>query len=69
MQRRIEALQQEGLVLEGQYRDIHDIYISQGGQVHHLEVRPLVAPHADITILRPVTSSIRMTPGAEYSPK
>ena len=68
MQRRIEALRQEGLVLEGQHPDLHDVSISQGGQYTRLEVRPLVAPNADITVLRPVITSMKhMTSGTEYS--
>ncbi|MCL6096573.1 MAG: hypothetical protein M1444_02735 [Patescibacteria group bacterium] len=64
MQRRIEALRQDGLVLEGQHPDIHDVSISSGGQSTRLEVRPLVARRADLTVLRPVSRT--MASGQEY---
>jgi len=64
MRTRLETLRTEGLVLEGQYPEIRDVSVSQGGRSHSMEVRPLVAKRADITVLRPTRTS--MSAGIEY---
>ena len=54
MRNKLEALQREGLVIEGQYPDFKDVKWTQNGESHRLEVRPLVLRRADMTVLRPM---------------
>lgn len=53
MPRRVEELRSMGFVLEGQYPDIHSVTVSEKGGSKVVDVRPLVAPRADLTVLRP----------------
>jgi hypothetical protein len=61
---RLEALQRQGLVVEGQYPEFRDIAWIQDGERHSMEIRPLVSKKADITVLRP--TGTEMAVGFEY---
>lgn len=66
MTRRVEELRSMGFVLEGQHPDIHSVTVSERGKSKTVDVRPLVAPRADLTVLRPSGGLIGMKPGGEY---
>jgi hypothetical protein len=50
---RIDALRLEGLVVEGRHTDVTSISWTEGGTTKRMDVRPLFAPRADVTVWRP----------------